>query len=137
MGYSYRIFNELLPQPYLCQLNFRENDIMSFTQDHRLKYFNYEFTSVHVFQNVKWQFSNQIHHLHADGLSVCVLWLVALAMMIDHTDSQAVIGWHDLQFTIETTREDGWPLGDHLLQVRNAVSFSPVRKLLHQKVWES
>ena len=123
MGYSYLILYKLHLQHYFSQLNCRENDIMASTEVPGLKYFNYEFLSVCVFQNVKWQFSNQIHQLHVDGSSVCMLWLVVLGMMIDHTHSQAVIVWCDWLFTIETTREDGWPFGDNLLQERNAVSF--------------
>lgn len=123
MGYSDTIFYKFHLQHYFSQLNHRENDVMTKAEDHGLKYFYYEFLPVRAFQNVKWQFSNQIHQLHVDGSSVCVLWLVILAMMIDYTHSQAVIVWQDWLFTIETTREDGWPLGDHLLQDRNAVSF--------------
>lgn len=37
---------------------------MTSIRDHRLKHFIYEPTSVHVFQNMKWQSFDQIHHLH-------------------------------------------------------------------------
>lgn len=61
---------------FFLQLNSRRDDIMTFTWDHRLKYFIYELTLAYVFQNMKWLSFDQIHHLHLDESNVCVLWLL-------------------------------------------------------------
>jgi hypothetical protein len=78
---------------------------MTSTWDHKLKYFTYESTSVHVFHNMKWKSFDQIHHLHIDISSVWVLWLVA-----PHNDDRShwLTGCHFLTwFTVHNKDHKG------------------------------
>lgn len=94
MGHFHPAWHELLLQPFFFfffwQLNSRRDDIMTSTWDHRLKYFIYELTSAYVFQNVKWQSFDQIHHLHI-GWIKCVR-----VVTVTHNDdrSHCLIGCH-------------------------------------------